>query len=137
VKRKDFHALTALRLKEAKVLLAGGCPDGAYYLAGYAAESALKASIAKRTERFEFPDLDRAKASYAHDFPKLVRTAGLDGALRQALDRSPVFSENWTFVRNWSVDSRYERRTRAEAERLLNALEDPENGVIAWLKLHW
>jgi len=30
--------------------------DGAYYLAGYAVECAIKACIAKGTRRYEFPD---------------------------------------------------------------------------------
>jgi len=37
-------------------LLRLGLFDGAYYLAGYAVECALKACIAKGTQRFEFPD---------------------------------------------------------------------------------
>jgi HEPN domain-containing protein len=47
--RKDLQKLAAIRLKEAKLLLAANAPDGAYYLAGYAVECALKACIAKAT----------------------------------------------------------------------------------------
>jgi HEPN domain-containing protein len=64
VKRSDFQELAALRLKEARLLLKANCPEGAYYLAGYAAECALKACIARRTERFEFPDLKIAQESW-------------------------------------------------------------------------
>ena len=55
--RKDFQRLSALRLKEAKALL--GYFHGAYYLTGYAAECALKACIAKRTQKYNFPDKHR------------------------------------------------------------------------------
>jgi hypothetical protein len=58
MKRKDFQELAAVRLKEARVLLRAGCYEGAYYLAGYAVECALKACISKQTERHEFPDRD-------------------------------------------------------------------------------
>jgi len=56
MKRTDFQDLSRLRMKEARRLFEAGCPEGAYYLAGYAAECAFKACIAKKTERFEFPD---------------------------------------------------------------------------------
>jgi hypothetical protein len=67
VKRKDLQELAALRMKEARLLLKANCPEGAYYLAGYADECALKACIAKRTERFELPDLKAAQESWGHD----------------------------------------------------------------------
>jgi hypothetical protein len=54
-------------MKEARLLLKANCPEGAYYLAGYADECALKACIAKRTERFELPDLKAAQESWGHD----------------------------------------------------------------------
>ena len=54
--RKDLQRLTRLRLAEARVLLAAAKYDGAYYLAGYAVECALKACIAKQIKRFDFPD---------------------------------------------------------------------------------
>ncbi len=53
--RADFHKLTEIRMKEAKVLLDRKCYERAYYLAGYAVECALKACIAKRTLAYDFP----------------------------------------------------------------------------------
>jgi HEPN domain-containing protein len=47
--RRDFQALSATRLREARALLKTGNPEGAYYLAGYAIECALKACVAKKT----------------------------------------------------------------------------------------
>lgn len=40
--------LAALRLEEAQVLAQNGKPDGAFYLAGYSVELALKAKVAER-----------------------------------------------------------------------------------------
>jgi HEPN domain-containing protein len=54
--RKDLRALSRVRLSEARALFKAGLPDGAYYLAGYAVECALKACIAKETQRYEFPE---------------------------------------------------------------------------------
>jgi HEPN domain-containing protein len=49
VDRQDLQELSRVRLKEATALLKLGLFDGAYYLAGYAVECALKACIAKAT----------------------------------------------------------------------------------------
>src|ERR1035438_10042229 len=64
--RKDLQELSKVRLKESAALLKAGLFDGAYYLAGYAVECALKACIAKETRRFEFPDKKRVDSSYSH-----------------------------------------------------------------------
>ena len=45
--RAEFQRLAEQRLVEAKVLLDEGHWDGAYYLAGYAVELALKACVIK------------------------------------------------------------------------------------------
>src|SRR5450755_5096604 len=75
--RKDLRALSRVRLSEARALLKAGLPDGAYYLAGYAAECALKACIAKETRRYEFPEKKRVSASHTHDLADLVKVAEL------------------------------------------------------------
>jgi len=51
--RTELQRLSRIRIKEAKFLLDGGCYNGAYYLAGYAVECALKACIAKQTHRHD------------------------------------------------------------------------------------
>jgi len=136
VKRSDFQELAALRLKEARLLLKANCHEGAYYLAGYAAECALKACIARRTERFEFPDLKIAQESWGHDLSKLAKTAALDEKLRVATNRDAELNLNWTIVTKWKPDSRYQRRSLAEAAAL-SAVEDRNHGIFRWLKRHW
>lgn len=95
LKRRDLQELALLRLKEADVLIANGCWSGAYYLAGYAVECALKACIARETERHEFPDLKRVKSSYTHDLVELLRLADLNGTLREAEHEHPELARNW------------------------------------------
>ena len=80
--RNDLRRLAWTRLKEARILLHNECWDGAYYLSGYAVECALKACIAKRTLRHEFPDKRIVNDSYSHDLSFLMRTANLDLAER-------------------------------------------------------
>lgn len=137
MKRKDFQELAAVRLKEARVLLRAGCYEGAYYLAGYAVECALKACIAKRTERHDFPDKKRVNASYTHDMEELLILVGLRRAMVEAAATHPELNKNWKIVRNWNEESRYDRPSREEAEDLLDALDDGNHGVPRWLKLHW
>jgi HEPN domain-containing protein len=86
VDRKDLQALCRIRLREAQSLARGGHCDGAYYLAGYAVECALKACIAKETRRYEFPEKKKVDASYKHNLSELVKVAELDEA-RQAEER--------------------------------------------------
>ena len=59
--KRDLQALADAKIKEAQALYRSGRYDGACYLAGYAVECALKACIAKRTKKHDFPDKDFAK----------------------------------------------------------------------------
>ncbi len=106
-------------------------------MGGYAAECALKACIAKLTERHEFPDKKRAEASHTHRLSDLLRVAGLEELLRDTMNEQPQFATNWLIVRNWSEGSRYERPSKSEAEALLSALQGRKYGVIRWLKKRW
>jgi len=64
--RLTLQRLSRLRLKEARVLLREGMYPGAYYMAGYVVECALKACIAKQTSRHDFPDKQRAFDCHTH-----------------------------------------------------------------------
>ena len=135
--RDDFQQLAAIRVREARVLLDGGCPDGAYCLCGYAIECALKAVIAKQTREFDFPAKDRVNASYAHDPPRLLRVAGLDGELELQRLGDPAFRDNWNLVVDWSERARYGRSSQGVAQELYKAVTDPSSGVLTWLQGHW
>jgi len=135
--RKDLQALAITRLAESKALLRAHHPSGAYYLAGYSVECALKACIAKRTVRYEFPDKKRVDASYTHNLTELVRIAGLD-QLREARVREDAdFFDNWQIVQQWNERSRYDSFTSDRAKRLIVAIESRRTGVLLWLKRHW
>jgi hypothetical protein len=64
--RTEFQELAEVRLKEAETLLAAGLWDGAYYLAGYAVECAVKACIAKGIGAEVFPDKEFANKCFTH-----------------------------------------------------------------------
>jgi HEPN domain-containing protein len=135
--RAEFQRISDLRLAESKALLAGGFADGAYYLAGYAVECALKACIAKRTREHDFPEKGSQKY-YSHDLEELVRFAQLQVEFDQSLQADPTLNTHWSLVQNWSEESRYEiNRTPKEATDLLSAIEDQKGGILSWLRQRW
>jgi HEPN domain-containing protein len=135
--RKDLQDLSRVRLKEAAALLKLGHFDGAYYLAGYAVECALKACIAKGTQRCEFPDKKKVESSYSHNFRELIKVAGLEEARLEQLGKDPEFQRNWEVVQTWSEQSRYRRHRPESALALLGAVSDRRHGVFSWIKLKW
>jgi HEPN domain-containing protein len=137
VDRKDLQELSKVRMKEATALLKLGFFDGAYYLAGYSVECALKACIAKGTRRYEFPDKTRVDSSYSHKLGNLIKVAGLDAARLEQAARDPEFLTNWDVVQSWSEESRYRRHRAEAAQELLRAVGDRRHGVISWIKLQW
>ncbi len=135
--RSDLQSLSRTRLAEAKTLLDGGFPDGAYYLAGYAVEFALKACIAKRTHRHDFPDKKNVDASYTHNLSHLVRVVNLEIARLAEANRNPAFRNNWDLVKQWAEQSRYRRNGTELAQALIGAIDNRRNGVIVWIKRYW
>ena len=135
--RKELQALSRIRAREAKALLDAGLHDGAFYLAGYAVECALKACIAKKTQRHEFPDKDRVNKSYTHSLVELIRLAGLRETHDARMKSDPAFRDNWLIVVSWSEDSRYLRNTAEKAQGLVNAVGNPKSGILAWLRHYW
>jgi HEPN domain-containing protein len=137
VDRRDLQGLSIVRLKEAKALLSSALYDGAYYLAGYAVECALKACIAKETKRHDFPDKRKVDASHSHNLRELVRVAELEEARIVYAGKDGVFRANWDIAREWSEQSRYRRHRPESARALVDAVGDRRHGVISWIKLHW
>lgn len=135
--RRDLRGLALIRLKEARVLLRNGYYDGAYYLGGYCIECALKACIAKRTCRYEFPDKKTADASHTHRLEDLLRVAQLGAALGEEVGKNRIFEANWNLVKDWSEHSRYRKHSQREAEALLSAIGDKKFGVLKWIRPHW
>lgn len=138
VTRADLQVLTEERIRDAESLLDSGRFSAAYYLSGLAAECALKACIAKNTQRFEFPDLKRAQSSWQHNLDALLKTADLSSALDQAIQQNPQLIPSWNTVRQWQVDSRYNAViAEAQARQMYASVADTNDGVIAWLRTLW
>ena len=104
-----LRELALLRLTEAKALLKNGHYDGAYYLSGYIIECALKACVAKQTQKHQFPDKKTADASHTHKLEDLLKVAQLGDVHREQARANLVFEANWNLVRDWSEQSRYRK----------------------------
>lgn len=131
--RTQYQQVCRERLSDAQALLSTKCWTGAYYMAGYAVECAFKSCIAKQTRAEDYPPSD-GKEYYTHNFDKLLSLAGLE------LPPDPAFRTSWKTVTDWSEESRYstdEPESELQARKLLQAIIDPEKGVLAWLQVHW
>lgn len=135
VNRKDLQALAGSRIRESKILFKAGEYSGAYYLAGYSVECALKACIAKRFMKHDFPDKKTVIESYTHDLVKLAKLAGLEQELEG--ENVAYLKKNWDVVRGWSEESRYRLMERPVCEQLLSAIIQTSHGVLPCIQRCW
>jgi len=136
LKRKDFQRLADLRAKESHILARNGCEQGAYYLAGYAVECALKACIAKRTKRHDFPPKrDYVDKVYSHRLETLLELAELKEQLKDDMNGNRVLAGNWLIVKKWNESKRYVS-SGLQGKDLYDAITGP-NGVLSWIKQRW
>ena len=134
--RLDFQAVAYQRLHEAEHLLVGRYFSGAYYLAGYAVECALKACVAKQTQQHDFPpDLNTVRDMYTHSLVKLLRIAGLEQRL--AREEPLGLRRKWAIVEEWSENSRYKIISQEDATSMLDAVSNRDEGVLLWLIQYW
>ena len=138
VNRADFQDLARARLAESRILRKAKCYGGSFYLAGFAVECALKACIAKRTRRFDFPDRKTVDKSWKHAFKDLTEAAGLTVELESQEKSSAAFKRNWAVVKDWANDSCYNNMVDYKKARdMYQAVTARRTGVMQWLRRHW
>ena len=135
--RTELQQLAELRINEAGILLANRAWDGAYYLAGYAVECAIKACIAKQTLAEDFPDKKHAERAWKHDIRELLATAELADVLDEENVPKSRQAKFWDAVYDWSEQSRYERNSQQLAKDLYEAITDSQFGALTWVRQHW
>lgn len=135
--REFLQRLAERRLREGQTLLDAGHHSGAYYLAGYAVELALKACIANQFKAEAIPDWPYFRDARTHKLLDLVGLAGLQTELREVRSKDAEFDLNWEAVSNWKTDSRYEETSAALVEQFMEALENPDHGVMRWIRTRW
>jgi HEPN domain-containing protein len=129
--------LAEVRLHEARNLLEFGLGPGAYYLAGYAVELALKAVISRAFLAEAIPSPRFVRDIYSHDLDSLLNVAGLRAELDSERASNERFAANWLLVRDWSEQSRYELTKTEDARYLIEAIDHPKEGILAWIRNRW
>lgn len=137
MKKSEFQALSQAKIDDAVVLLLNGRPSNAYYLAGYAIEFAIKACISTQFSADDIPDARLVRDVYTHDLVRLIGLAGLKQILEKDIAANSSFAANWGIVKDWSEASRYESFTVGDAQYLISAITNPNDGVLPWIKMHW
>ncbi|GAB4027033.1 hypothetical protein [Spirosoma koreense] len=149
-KRTEFQELAILRLEEADTLLAENYPDGAFYLAGYAVECALKSAICRTLNIDDFFDTYSSKPHSAkvkddivqkfktHDFGTLLVLSGLYYKLESELGLDDQLKYSWSTIgaQAWSEQYRYEiiaKKTHDDVVNFVNSV----NYLLQWIKQHW
>jgi hypothetical protein len=138
------------RIKDAKALLDGGRWEFAYYAAGYAVECGLKSCLLARMihTAWVFEEKWEAKVCRTHDFGTLIDLAAMRNDLNNRLATSAAaappggppggaFAAYWGTAGKWTVESRYQPRTEAEARGLHEAITHDPDGVLLWIKNFW
>lgn len=138
--RQELQRLADERLADAEVLLGAQRWSGAYYLAGYAVECALKACVLAHIEAHMevlFTEKRFVEKCWTHKIETLVTQAQLSDRLELAEVDNEDLRQNWQVVKDWDEESRYKTKTQQDAEELLAAITDPKAGVLTWLRNLW
>jgi HEPN domain-containing protein len=118
-----FKHIAAMRLEDARVLLARNRHHGALYLAGYSVECALKWAITRRLA------VDYLPAHLEiHDLDRLMGESGLAEGMKTDTAIAPLFS---ALVDEWGPHGRYAAPAMdgTKAKRLYNQIKQ----VYEWL----
>lgn len=135
--KSDLERLTQERLKDAETLLNHGQWSGAYYLAGYVVECAIKACIARETKAYDFPDKVKADKVFTHNIKALLDVALLRQKRDQDMANNLQKEAYWNLVEAWNERARYNQWTETQARELYEAVTDPQQGVYQWIIRFW
>ncbi len=137
--RAELQKLSEERIEDARALLAAQRWAGAYYVAGYALECALKSCVLAFIDQtgIIFVDKKYAEKCWTHNIEELVTKADLDGQRIIDGGATPKLAQNWLTAKDWSESSRYRMSTQFEAEALFSALADKTDGVLPWVMKFW
>jgi hypothetical protein len=75
--------------------------------------------------------------AWTHDIERLVVMADIKAARDADASGNPLLYQNWQRVKDWTEESRYEQHGQPEAQRLIDAVIDPTNGVMQWIRVRW
>lgn len=145
-----IRTLAILRLEEAEILAQNTKPDGAFYLAGYSVELALKARIAERlgivslfadkiAAADEFTDIGKLKSLVqTHNLDTLFAMAGLKQAFDQEKRIRKDFLKFEVLLKTWTEKWRYRPPGEVSEGSVQSFIQflTAEQGLLAWIAKH-
>jgi len=137
LRKSVLQTLAQSKADDAVLLFKHGRFSNAYYLGGYAVEFGIKACIAGRIEANTIPDKKFVTSIFTHELATLIGLAGLQGELKDRENADPVFHTNWGIVSKWSEQRRYDVADRSTSHFFLEAILNPDHGVLPWIKTFW
>ena len=135
--KNDLQKLAQAKADDALLLFHHGRFSNAYYLGGYSVEFALKACIAARMQEHTIPDKNFISEVFVHNLVRLVNLAGLTRELKEQEDLRPIFHANWGIVTKWNERKRYDVTDRSTTQFFLEAIGNPDDGVLPWIQRYW
>src|SRR4051812_4920582 len=123
--RASWRRLAEARVRDARSLLQARRWAAAYYLTGYAVECGLKACIVvyvRRNPDVIFREKRYSEKSWVHDIEELLKLAGLKPQRDADVTANPALRTHWQTVKDWNEISRYQHKTKPEAENLYKAV---------------
>lgn len=111
---------------------------GAYYFTGLAVECALKSCLAGAVREYDFPDKRFVNQMYVHNLEQLFKLNGALWAQLQAeMAVDPKLAVNWTTVKDWDDDRRYDVVEELVAKEFYVAATEAGSGIIEWIRRRW
>lgn len=126
--------LSEQRLEEAKALLSNRKYSGAYYLAGYVIELALKGCYCKKVGKYTFPpERETYNQLYSHNLNDILIVSRTKSAYDKAVITDMRLQIAWEVVKDWSEKTRYQIIKKRDAKPMVEAVEV----VLKWIKTLW
>jgi hypothetical protein len=94
--------------------------------------------LASAVKEYDFPDKSFVNKMYDHNLEKLFELNGALWLLFQAdAKSSSKLASNWTSVKDWKNEKRYDIVEELEAKALYNAATEQDSGVLEWIRRRW
>lgn len=140
--RAEWQQLAEDRIRDAQALLTPGVNrwSAAFYLIGYAVECGLKSCVLARVgahPEVVYEDRRFSYDAWTHDIETLLVVAGVKADRDADAHVNLHLYLNWQRVKDWNEKSRYEQKSLTQAQQLFDAVTDPNNGVMQWVRVRW
>jgi hypothetical protein len=84
-----------------------------------------------------FRDKKFAERCWTHKIDQLVDAANLKADRDRDAGLNPTLFQNWSIVKLWDEEARYNQWNEPEARTLYEAVVNNVDGVLPWIKIHW